>query len=198
MKDITANATLRACSLLRLYVFAVGGALGASACGGGSSGTQPAAGDLVDRPAFGGNAHTSGSTTLGVVDACSLLTPADFATATDRVQPKGFPASSYTLRTQKVKTDVSPAVDQHSACTYFFSGHPGASGEITLDVMTAAEFEHLGDFEKGKPIAALGDEAAVYGERPAARRGNRGALIANSSSSIAFGKEILRVLIPRL
>jgi hypothetical protein len=152
----------------------------------------------MDRPALGITAKASTSTSLGEVDACSLLTPVDFATATDKVQPKGFPASSYTLSTQKVKTDVSPAFDQHSACTYHFSGHPGASGEITLDVMTAAEFKHLGDFEKGKPIAELGDEAAVYGERPAARRGDRGALIANSSSSIAFGKEILRVLVPRL
>jgi hypothetical protein len=198
MKNITANATFQAGARFPLYVLAVSGMLGASGCGGGSAGNKQAAADAMDRPAPGSSAKTSISTSLGVVDACSLLTPVDFATATDKVQSKGFPASSYTLRTKKVKTDVSPAVDQHSACTYYFSGHPGASGEITLDVMTAAEFKHLGDFEKGKPIAELGDEAAVYGERPAARRGDRGALIANSSSSIAFGKEILRVLVPRL
>jgi hypothetical protein len=64
--------------------------------------------------------------------------------------------------------------------------------------MTAAEYQGLGMFEKGKPIAGLGDEAAVYGERPAVRRGDRGALIANSSSTIAFGKEILQVLVSRL
>ena len=97
-------------------------------------GNKQAAADAMDRPAPGSSAKTSISTSLGVVDACSLLTPVDFATATDKVQPQGFPASSYTLRTQKVKTDVSPAVDQHSACTYYFSGKPGASGEITLDV----------------------------------------------------------------
>jgi hypothetical protein len=198
MKDIMAKPAFQASARFLLYVLAIGGMLGASGCDGGSAGNKQAAADATDRPAPGNSTKTSISTSLGTVDACSLLTPADFATATDKVQPKGFPASSYTLRTQKVKTDVSPAVDQHSACTYYFAGHPGASGEITVDVMTAAEFEHLGDFEKGKPIAELGDEAAVYGARPAARRGDRGALIANSSSSIAFGKEILRVLVPRL
>ena len=156
-----------------LCVLGISGMLGASGCGGGSAGDKRAASDAMDMRAPEGSAKTSSSTSLGAVDACSLLTPVDFATATDKVQPQGFPASSYTLRTQKVKTDVSPAVDQHSACTYYFSGKPGASGEITLDVMTAAEFKHLGDFEKGKPIAELGDEAAVYGTRPAARRGDR-------------------------
>jgi hypothetical protein len=198
MKNSTYNAIFQAGAHLPLCVLAISAVLGASGCGGGSAGNKQAAADAIDKPVTGSGAKTSISTSLGAVDACSLLTPVDFATATDKVQPKDFLPSSYTLRTQKVKTDVSPAVDQHSACTYYFSGHPGASGEITLDVMTAAEFKHLGDFEKGKPIAELGDEAAVYGERPAARRGDRGALIANSSSSIAFGKEILRVLVPRL
>jgi len=40
----------------------------------------------------------------------------------------GLPASSYTLTTEKAQTDVSAATDQHAACTYHFSGHPGASG----------------------------------------------------------------------
>jgi hypothetical protein len=198
MKNITSNANFQAAARLALYVLAVSGMLGTAGCGSGSSGSKQVAAESMDRPAPGITAKASISTSLGEVDACSLLTPVDFATATDKVQPKGFPASSYTLSTQKVKTDVSPAVDQHSACTYHFSGHPGASGEITLDVMTAAEYKNLGEFERGKPIGELGDEAAVYGERPAVRRGDRGALIANSSSSIAFGKEILRILVPRL
>ncbi|MDB6084832.1 MAG: hypothetical protein JWN43_2713, partial [Gammaproteobacteria bacterium] len=197
-KKSTYNAIFQAGARLPLCVLAISGMLSLAGCGSGSAGNKLGAAAAMDSPAPGDTAKTSMSTSLGVVDACSLLTPVDFATATDKVQPKGFPPSSYKLRTQKVKTDVSPAVDQHSACTYYFSGNPGASGEITLDVMTAAEFKHLGDFEKGKPIAELGDEAAVYGERPAVRRGDRGALIANSSSSIAFGKEILRVLVPRL
>jgi hypothetical protein len=198
MKNITSNATFQSGARLPLYVLAVSGMLGLSGCGSGSSGNKQAAPESMDRPALGITAKASTSTSLREVDACSLLTPVDFATATDKVQPKGFPASSYTLSTQTVKTDVSPAFDQHSACTYHFSGHPGASGEITLDVMTAAEYKNLGEFERGKPIGELGDEAAVYGERPAVRRGDRGALIANSSSSIAFGKELLRVLVSRL
>ena len=181
-----------------LSTLCVSGVLCLAACGRDASGSKQSAPETLKSPALVSAATTGGSTSLGDVDACSLLTSVDFATATDNVQPKDFPPSSYTLRTLKVKTDVSPAVDQHSACTYYFSGSPGASGEITLDVMTAAEYKTLGAFEKGKPIDGLGDEAAVYGERPAVRRGDRGALIANSSSSVAFGKEILRVLVSRL
>jgi hypothetical protein len=183
---------------VQLSTLCVSGVLCLAACGSDASGSKQSAPETLNSPALASSATTGGSTSLGDVDACSLLTSVDFATATDNVQPKGFPPSSYTLRTRKVKTDVSPAVDQHSACTYYFSGHPGASGEITLDVMTAAEYKTLGQFEKGKPIAGLGDEAAVYGQRPALRRGERGAVIANSSSSIAFGKEILRAVAPRL
>jgi hypothetical protein len=128
------------------------------------------------------------------VDACTLLTPDDFATATDKVQPAGFPPAKYTITTKVAKTDLSPAVDQHSACTYGYTGNPGDSGEITLDVMTASEYRLLGTVDQGKPIAGLGDEAAVYGERPAFRKGNKGALIANSQSTLAFGKELLRSL----
>jgi hypothetical protein len=197
MKNIKSHSIFPAGARLALCALAISGMLGPSGCGSGSLGDKEAAAEATG-PAPGNTAKTSISTSLGVVDACSLLTPADFATATDKVQPKGFPASSYTLRTKKVNTDVSPAVDQHSACTYYFSGHPGASGEITLDVMTAAEYKRLSEFVRVKPIGELGDEAAVYGERPAVRRGDRGALIANSSSSIAFGKEILRVLVSRL
>jgi len=140
------------------------------------------------------SASSGGSTTLGSVDACTLLTAADFAAATNKVQPSGFSPSKYTLTTEKTTTDVSAAVEQHSACTYHFSGEPGDTGELTLDVMTAAEYHSLGTFEPGKPIAGLGDEAAVFGERPAFLLGNRGALIANSSSTIAFGTELLRNL----
>ena len=92
------------------------------------------------------------------------------------------------------KTDVSAAVDQHSACTYVYTGNPGSGGELTLDVMTASEYQSLGSFEQGKPISGLGDEAAVYGDRPAFRKGSKGALIANSQSSVAFGTELLRSL----
>lgn len=194
MLNTTCSHGFQAGTRLQLGTVIISGMLGLAACGGGSSGSKQVAAKPMDSPPL----ESAATTSLGEVDACSLLTPTDFATATDKVQPKDFPASSYTLSTQKVKTDVSPAVDQHSACTYHFSGHPGASGEITLDVMTAAEYKSLGMFEKGKPIAGLGDEAAVYGERPAVRRGDRGALIANSSSTIAFGKEILQVLVSRL
>ncbi|MDB6088140.1 MAG: hypothetical protein JWN85_924, partial [Gammaproteobacteria bacterium] len=183
---------------VRLRAVIIGGMLGLAACGSGSSGSKPVAAASTDGSLSESAATTGNSTSLAGVDACSLLTPVDFAAATDKVQSKDFPASQYTLSTQQVKTDVSPAVEQHSACTYHFSGHPGASGEITLDVMTAAEYKGLGTFEKGKPIAGLGDEAAVYGERPAVRRGDRGALIANSSSTTAFGKEILRIVVSRL
>lgn len=164
-------------------------------CGGGSSKTTPtvaqthAAGPSSDSSTGGSN-----STALGSVDACTLLAPADFAAATDKIQAAGRPPTEYTLTTEKTTTDVSAAVDQHSACTYHFSGHPGDTGELTLDVMTAAEYHLLGQLDKGKPLAGLGDEAAVYGERPAYLKGQRGVLIANSSSSIAFGTELLRSL----
>jgi hypothetical protein len=161
---------------------------GTAACGG-SSPTSSAA--VVPSTA---GAAASGSAPLTGVDACTLLTPTDFATATDKVQPAGFPASKYTITTKAVTTDVSAAVDQHSACTYHYTGNPGSGGEITLDVMTASEYRSLGTLEKGKPVSGIGDEAAVYGERPAFRKGNKGALIANSQSSVAFGKELLRSL----
>ena len=170
----------------------------ATACGGGSSKAAPAGPaapqPVTSQPSTEASATVAAGTALGSVDACTALTPADFATATDKVQAAGRPASSYTLKTEKTKTDVSAAVDQHAACTYHFSGNPGDSGELTLDVMTAAEYHQLGQFETGKPIAGLGDEAAVYGERPAFLKGQRGVVIANSSSSIAFGKELLRSL----
>src|ERR1700736_1734855 len=120
MKNSTYGAIFQAGARLPLCVFAISGMLGLAGCGGGSAGNKQPAPAAMDTPAPGSSAKTSISTSLGLVDACSLLSPADFATATDKVQPKGFPASSYTLRTQKVKTDVSPAVDQHSACTYYF------------------------------------------------------------------------------
>jgi hypothetical protein len=174
-------------------VLAVGGILGLAACGGGSSG-KAAAAPLTDSSTPSSDASSSNSGALGAVDACTLLKPADFAAATDKVQPSGFPASNYTLTTETTKTDVSAKADEHAACTYHFSGNPGASGELTLDIMTSSEYHGLGQFETGKPIAGLGDEAAVYGERPAFLRGGRGAVIANSSSSIAFGTELLRQL----
>jgi hypothetical protein len=140
----------------------------------------------------------TGSTALGSIDACTLLTPADFAAATTANDATQYPTSTYTLRTEKVKTDVGPAVEQHSACTYHYSGAPGYTGEFTLDVMTVAEYKSLGTFDKPKPIAGLGDEAAVFGSRPAVLKGNHGALIANSQGTIAFATEILRVVAPKL
>jgi hypothetical protein len=187
--------SLSKCNLRLRCVVVAAGMLGLAACGGGSSGKPSAAQQTgSSTPASLTSSSGSASATLGAVDACTLLTPSDFAAATDKVQPSGFPASSYTLTTEKAQTDVSAATDQHAACTYHFSGHPGASGELTLDVMTSAEYHSLGTFETGKPVTGLGDEAAVYGERPAFLLGNRGALIANSSSSIAFGTELLRRL----
>jgi hypothetical protein len=161
---------------------------GLSACGGGASKSSPAA----QQPT--GGAVAAGSGSLAGVDACTLLTTTDFATATDKVQPAGFPPSKYTVTTKAVKTDVSAAVDQHSACTYHYTGNPGSGGEVTLDVMTASEYHLLGTLDQGKPISGLGDEAAVYGERPAFLKGNKGALIANSQSTKAFGTELLRSL----
>lgn len=161
---------------------------GLSACGGGASKSS-----AVAQPSTGG-AVSSGSESLARVDACTLLTADDFATATDKVQPAGSPPSKYTFTTKAVKTDVSAAVDQHSACTYIYSGNPGSGGELTLDVMTASEYRSLGTLDQGKPLSGLGDEAAVYGERPAFRKGSKGALIANSQSSKAFGTELLRSL----
>jgi hypothetical protein len=98
------------------------------------------------------------------------------------------------ITTKAATTDVSAAVDQHSACTYDCTGSPGFAVELTLDVMTAAEYASLGTFEKGKPLSGIGDEAAVYGDCPAFRRGKIGALIANSQSTVAFGTELLRSL----
>jgi hypothetical protein len=59
--------------------------------------------------------------------------------------------------------------------------------------MTASEYHSLGTFEHGKPLSGIGDEAAVYGDRPAFLKGNKGAL-ANSQSTVAFGTELLRSL----
>ncbi|MDQ1724759.1 MAG: hypothetical protein QOG52_1787 [Frankiaceae bacterium] len=140
----------------------------------------------------------SGSTALGAIDACTLLTPADFAAATTANDATQYPTSTYTLRTESVKTDVGPAVDQHSACTYHYTGAPGYTGQFTLDVMTVAEYKSLATFDKPKPIAGLGDEAAVFGSRPAVLKGNHGALIANSQGTVAFATEILRVVAPKL
>jgi hypothetical protein len=191
----TQHAHLSRCSLRPVFIV-VAAMLGLVACGGNSSQTKssaaqpPGSSVSVVEP----STSSSDSTTLASTDACTVLTVADFAAATDKVQPSDLPPSKYTLTTAKTTTDVSPAVDQHSACTYHFSGDPGASGELTLDVMTSAEYHSLGTFEPGKPIAGLGDQGAVYGERPAFLLGKRGALIANSSSSIAFGTELLRRL----
>ena len=180
---------------LVLFVAFAGVMMVAAGCGGGSSKPASAAAPTASsQPSTDTSSTDAGGSSLGSVDACAQLTPADFAAATDKVQPAGFPRSTYTLRTQKTKTDVSPAVDQHAACEYFFSGNPGASGQLTLDVMTASEYHLLGQFDKAKPIAGLGDEAAVYGERPAFLKGQRGVVIANSSSSRAFGTELLRSL----
>jgi hypothetical protein len=161
---------------------------GLSACGGGASKSSAAVQQST------GGAVASGSESLAGVDACTLLTTDDFATATDKVQPAGSPPSKYTLTTTAVKTDVSAAVDQHSACTYHYTGNPGSGGELTLDVMTASEYKSLGTLDQGKPLSGIGDEAAVYGDRPAFRKGKKGALIANSQSSKAFGTELLRSL----
>lgn len=171
----------------------------ATGCGGGSSKPASAAAPAAaqgasSQPATAAGSTDTGGASLGSVDACTELTAADFAAATDKVQAAGRPPSAYTLTTEKTKTDVSAAIEQHAACTYHFTGNPGDSGELTLDVMTPAEYHLLGQFDKAKPIAGLGDEAAVYGERPAFLKGQRGVVIANSSSTIAFGKELLRSL----
>jgi hypothetical protein len=165
---------------------------GLAACGGSSAKSAAAVQQSTGAAVQSGSG--SGSASLSGVDACTLLTAKDFATATDKVQPAGSPPSQYTVTTKAAKTDVSPAVDQHSACTYHYTGNPGSGGELTLDVMTASEYHSLGTLEQGKPISGLGDEAAVYGERPAFLKGNKGALIANSQSSKAFGTELLRSL----
>jgi hypothetical protein len=171
----------------KLVLVAIG-LTGLAACGGGSAKSSTTVAQST------GSAVASGSGSLTGVDACTLLTADDFATATDKVQPADSPPSKYTVTTEAAKTDVSAAVDQHSACTYHYTGNPGSGGEVTLDVMTASEYHSLGTLEKGKPIPGLGDEAAVYGERPAFLKGNKGALIANSQSSVAFGRELLRSL----
>ena len=195
--SITAHPALTSAVRTRSAYLVLLGMLAVSACGGG--GSSDAKGNTAPQSdtssaATDASAGSSGSSTLAAVDSCTLLTTADFAAATDKTQPASFPASKYTLRTEKTKTDVGPAVEQHAACTYYFSGAPGDTGELTLDVMTAAEYKSLGVFVTGKPISGLGDEAALYGERPAFRRGDRGALIANSSSSTDFGTELLRQL----
>ena len=171
-------------------------AIGLTACGGGSA-SSPSAGKPSASDAASASpkstSTSSGSTSLGAVDACTLLTPADFTAATLKIHPGEAP-TTYTLKTQKATTDVSAATDHHSACTYHYSGQPGGGGELTLDVMTASQYHGLKTFEPGKSIPGLGDEAAVYGERPAFLVGDKGAEIANSQSSIAFGTALLRQL----
>lgn len=163
-----------------------------------STAVSPKAGESATADASATGGTDSVGTTLGGVDSCTLLTPADFSAATTAVLASMYPASTYALRTVPTKTDVGPAVEQHSACTYHFTGNPGTTGEITLDVMTAAEYRSLANFDPPKPIGGLGDEAAVFGVRPAVRHGDRGALIANSSGSIAFATALLRSFAPRL
>jgi hypothetical protein len=67
---------------------------GLAACGGGSSKRSPPAQQAT------GGAAASGTESLAGVDACTLLTADDFAAATDKVQPAGFPPSKYTLTTR--------------------------------------------------------------------------------------------------
>jgi hypothetical protein len=178
------------------------GLLALAGCGGSSTKTAspsaPSDGASPSAEASDASSPGSGSTALGSIDSCTLLTPADFTAATNAVASATSPNSVYTLRTTPTKTDVGPAVEQHSACTYHFSGNPGISGEITLDVMTASEYKSLATFDHPKPISGLGDEAAVFGERPAVLKGNHGALIANASTQKDFAIALLRALAPRL
>jgi hypothetical protein len=169
-------------------------AVGLTACSGSSAHAPSVVKSSTEQStAPDGASASSATTSLGSIDACTLLTPADFAAATSKIHPGEAP-TSYTLTTEKAKTDVSAAIDQHSACTYHYTGHPGGGGVLTLDVMTASEYHSLKTFETGKPISGLGDEAAVYGERPAFLLGDKGAEIANSQSSVAFGTALLREL----
>jgi len=173
------------------------GLIASAGCGG-----SPTNAGNAPPPATSSSADATASSAPGAglagVDSCTLLTPADFTAATAAVLASQYPSSTYTLRTVPIKTDVGPAVDQHSACTYHFTGNPGTTGEITLDVMTAAEYKTLGTYDTPKPISNLGDEAAVFGTRPAFLKGSHAALIANSSGSIAFATALLRSLAPRL
>ena len=192
MKDSCVRPTWGATRFGWLLVLTA--AVGLTACSGSSAPTPSAVKSSAKQSAAPDGAGASSATTsLGSVDACTLLTPADFVGATHKIHP-GEPATAYTVTTEKAKTDVSAAIDQHSACTYHYSGHPGDSGELTLDVMTASEYHSLKAFETGKPISGLGDEAAVYGDRPAFLIGDKGAEIANSQSSIMFGTALLREL----
>ena len=172
----------------------------------GCGGSATKAGNAVP-PATTSSASTSpadktaspgAGSALAGVDSCTLLTTADFTAATAAILASQYPSSTYTLRTVPTKTDVGPAVDQHSACIYHFTGNPGTVGEITLDVMTAAEYKTLGLYDTPKPISNLGDEAAVFGTRPAFLKGPHAALIANSSGSVAFATALLRSLAPHL
>lgn len=187
----------------RLPIWLVAGLSVLTACGGSAGGTVTGAttsNALASAPtdsASAGGADTTTSASLGSLNACTLLTAADFETVDAKLDPGGA-APKISIRTEQTKTDVGPAVDQHRACIYHFSGDPGVSGELTLDVMTSAEYKTLDDFLTPKPIAGLGDEAAVFGERPAVRVGDRAALIANSSTMRNYGIEVLRVVAPRL
>ena len=177
------------------------GLIASAGCGGSATKTGN-----TKPPATTSSASTTADVTAGSgagaglagVDSCTLLTPADFTAATAAVLASQYPSSTYTLRKVPTKTDVGPAVDQHSACTYHFTGNPGTTGEITLDVMTAAEYKTLRTYDTSKPISNLADEAAVFGTRPAFLKGSHAALIANSSGSIAFATALLRSLAPHL
>ena len=158
--------------------------------------TATSGGDASTTPKT--SAATSGSSALGAVDACTLLKPADFTAATTATAAGQYPSSVYTLKTEPTKTDVGPAVDQHSACIYHFAGKPGYSNQLTLDVMTATEYQGLSQFDKPKPVSGLGDEAGVFGDRPAFRKGDHGYLIANSQGSTAFSVALLKALATHL
>ena len=172
--------------------------IASAGCGGSATKAGNAAPPATSSSASTSLADRTAGPALAGVDSCTLLTPADFAAATAAVLVSQYPSSTYTLRTVPTKTDVGPAVEQHSACTYHFTGNPGTVGEITLDVMTAAEYKTLGLYDTPKPISNLGDEAAVFGTRPAFLKGPHAALIANSSGSVAFATALLRSLAPRL
>jgi hypothetical protein len=199
MVSFARRVTSEAASPLALSAGLIIGLLALVGCGGSSSKTgstfvQPAG----SSPSADASGKGAPSTVLGAVDSCTLLKPADFTAATTAVESAQDPISAYTFTTTPTKTDVGPAVEQHSACTYHFSGKPGITGEITLDVMTAAEYKSLGTIDTPRPISGLGDEAGVYGERPAFLKGNHGALIANASTNKDFGIALLRALAPRL
>jgi hypothetical protein len=185
---------------VRWLAVVVLGAAALAGCGGQAAAPGTPAGQAASSDPSGsaGAGDTSPSDSAqpaaaSLPDSCTLLTAADLDAVTKAL---GGTPDGGAVRTTAKKTDVGPAVEQHSTCHYVRDGAGGM--QFDLDVMTQAEYDTLDDFETPKPIAGLGDAAAVYGVRPAVRVGALGALIANTQGTTDQAIELLKIVATKL